>query len=148
VVPATATGCRHCSSVTSRSSASSLSTSAANGATAGGSTSGSGYPAGRRATAAASILLRDPLVRHLAAYPVHRPAVGDHPEPGPQAAALRVEPRRVHPYLDEHLLGDVLHAGPVAGHPQCQPVHQRREPVVQLGQRRLLPGEPVAPLAV
>src|SRR5205823_7265659 len=58
LIPAAVTGSCHCACVTSRSSASSLSTSAAYGVAAGGSASGSGYPAGRRASAAASTAAR------------------------------------------------------------------------------------------
>src|SRR5215218_2432871 len=55
-------------------------------------------------------------------------------------SAGRIERPWVLPHPHEHLLGDVLGGRPVAGHPDGQAIHQRRELVVQLPQCRLVTG--------
>ena len=77
-------------------------------------------------------------VRLLGSHAVDGAAVGDRGRPGAHAAALVVVAPAVAPHVDEDLLGDLLGLGAVTEHPLDHAEDQRRDRVVQLGERALV----------
>src|SRR3954449_10275364 len=72
-----------------------------------------------------------PLLRLAATYGVHGPAMRDRHDPRLGLAETPVEPGRLAPYLEEHLLRDVLRPCRVTHDAPGEPEHGGRDLVVQ-----------------
>ena len=77
------------------------------------------------------------LLSTAAANPVDAAPPRDHAQPAAKRGAVRVEPLRPPPQVDEDILGDVLGGAAVPCGLQRHPVHDRPVRVVHLGQRLL-----------
>ena len=73
-----------------------------------------------------------------AADTVDRPPVRDRERPRANAAAGGIEPGGLAPDLDEHLLGDLLGLRRIAEDASRHAIDDRRQPVVERGERILI----------